>query len=160
MLPIIFLTFTVCETVMFIFRRFTCNSTFMTLGFVFRMQSQVLELNGKIESVNRERKYHQVIQKNLPFLLSASLYCKGKNHQEKWFFFFFFVFACVCFWVNVMFFCNYAAKHGLWAHCFIYTMERALFEKYWNTSCLCWNWNPYWRAKEWSCWKVIIVFVI
>lgn len=31
-----------------------------------RMQAQVLDLNGKIESVNRERKYHQVIQKIFP----------------------------------------------------------------------------------------------
>ncbi|KAL8489705.1 hypothetical protein ACS0TY_025554 [Phlomoides rotata] len=30
-------------------------------AFLSRMQSQVLELNGNIESVNRERKYHQVI---------------------------------------------------------------------------------------------------
>ncbi|PIN15664.1 Spliceosome-associated coiled-coil protein [Handroanthus impetiginosus] len=37
-------------------------------AFLSRMQSQVLELNGKIESVNRERKYHQ---QNTAYELSA-----------------------------------------------------------------------------------------
>ncbi|KAK6152147.1 hypothetical protein DH2020_014782 [Rehmannia glutinosa] len=37
-------------------------------AFLSRMQAQVLELNGKIESVNRERKYHQ---QNTAYELSA-----------------------------------------------------------------------------------------
>lgn len=38
----------------------------LTVCFLSRMQAQVVDLNGKIESVNRERKYHQVIEAEYP----------------------------------------------------------------------------------------------
>lgn len=58
------------------------DTNLLTFLSCFRMQSQVLELNGSIESVNRERKYHQVLQKSsFPFFMPSSLL--RKNHQDK-----------------------------------------------------------------------------
>ncbi|GAA0160055.1 RNA splicing factor [Lithospermum erythrorhizon] len=55
-------------------------------GFLSRMQAQVVELNRKIEAVNRERKYHQVSKTvvfNLLLHLNESLTSSMKNNQQN-----------------------------------------------------------------------------